>query len=286
MHLASLGGAWAAYAAHLRFCVRLPPLCAAMVMLPPWLQWAREAANNDASWLRSLRDLAMAPFFGNSIAARLRCAPQTKDGGDMLLLGHYRAAQRTCVLLPTAGSAAKQGANGTANGAAILPQPMATAADCTADDSNEDAGVLQLWVVNTHLDHAEPSIRAAQAAAICGWMEGVRGSAAGIVVMGDLNAPEGEAAHAVFESYGFVSAHRSANGCEPAVTWPSGLQAPLMDQGEPHCADYLYVYTAPGHAIEVVAAGVAGDEAHPSDATLYPSDHLAVTSRLRVTRKA
>ena len=41
---------------------------------------------------------------------------------------------------------------------------------------------------------------------------------------------------------GFRSAYAEANGAEPAVTWPSGLQAPAMDtDGDPDCLDYIWV---------------------------------------------
>jgi hypothetical protein len=64
-----------------------------------------------------------------------------------------------------------------------------------------------------------------------------------------------------------------------------------MDVGEPHCADYVYVWTAAaqsgaqsggqsggqsGARARVVAASIAGDAPDAADPTLYPSDHLAV----------
>lgn len=104
--------------------------------------------------------------------------------------------------------------------------------------------------------------------------------------MGDLNAPADEPTHAVFERRQYASAYKRFHGREPAVTWPSGLQAPLMDTGEPHCADYIYVYESPGYAIDVVAADLRGDQPPPEDPTLYPSDHIAVNVRLRIMRKA
>jgi hypothetical protein len=55
-----------------------------------------------------------------------------------------------------------------------------------------------------------------------------------------------------------------------------------MDEGEPHCADYVYVYSGAGASVEVVAAQLAGAEPHPCDASLYPSDHVGVAVRLRV----
>jgi hypothetical protein len=60
------------------------------------------------------------------------------------------------------------------------------------------------------------------------------------------------------------------------------LQAPLMDDGEAHCADYVYVYSGAGASVEVVSAQLAGAEPHPADETLYPSDHLGVAVRLRI----
>ena len=48
--------------------------------------------------------------------------------------------------------------------------------------------------------------------------------------------------YARMRAAGFRSAYAEANGAEPAVTWPSGLQAPGMDtDGEPGCLDYIWV---------------------------------------------
>ena len=99
---------------------------------------------------------------------------------------------------------------------------------------------------------------------------------------GDLNAPPDEAAHTIVEQHGSQSAHRVAHGQEPPVTWPSGLQAPLMDEGEPHCADYVYVRGGQGCGLEVVAAQLVGQEPHPEDKTLYPSDHVGLKVMVRV----
>lgn len=57
-----------------------------------------------------------------------------------------------------------------------------------------------------------------------------------------------------------------------------------MDTGDPHTADYVYVGPSPGYALRVTAAGVAGDAPAPGDATLFPSDHLALHVRLSVAR--
>jgi hypothetical protein len=49
-----------------------------------------------------------------------------------------------------------------------------------------------------------------------------------------------------------------AHGSEPAFTWPSGIIAPLMDEGHSYCADYIYVWQAAGYTLQVcVCGGVA-----------------------------
>jgi hypothetical protein len=68
------------------------------------------------------------------------------------------------------------------------------------------------------------------------WMDPLRADCAGVVITGDLNAPPGEGTHLALRRGGYSSASQLANGGEPKVTWPSGLVAPLMDEGEPHCA--------------------------------------------------
>jgi hypothetical protein len=249
------------------------------------------------------------PFFGNSLALRLPFAPP--GDGDCLPLGSYRAAQRVLVRLgaPRGGgggdgeaSTSGGGGGGSSDGGAPPKRARRSAGGGGAEAGPSGAapppasppsasggggsGGLALWVVNTHLDHASAATRAAQAAAICDWMAAAPGGAAGVVIMGDLNAPEGEPAHGVLAARGYASAHRAAHGAEPKATWPSGLVAPLADRGDPHCADYVYFAAAAGYRIAVIAAGLAGDAPSPADATLYASDHLALRVALRVSRAA
>lgn len=33
-------------------------------------------------------------------------------------------------------------------------------------------------------------------------------------------------------------------------TWPTGIQAPLMDEGDFECLDYVYVWSAPGYDVK------------------------------------
>jgi len=75
------------------------------------------------------------------------------------------------------------------------------------------------------------------------------------------------------------SAYAEANGAEPAVTWPSGLQAQAIDDdGDPGCLDYIWVRGA----IRVVSARLAFDRPAMDDPGLYPSDHVGVEARVEV----
>lgn len=78
------------------------------------------------------------------------------------------------------------------------------------------------------------------------WMEPVLSEAAGCIILGDMNAPPNEDLHRLFRRRGFRSAHRAVHGRDPVMTWPSGIIAPLMDLGDPHCADYIYFKAASG----------------------------------------
>ena len=135
-------------------------------------------------------------------------------------------------------------------------------------------------VAVTHLHHAVPDAaeRDGQATALLDWLAGGPEADARIA-MGDFNADPAEPAYARMVAAGFRSAYAEVHGKEPAVTWPSGLQAPAMDtDGEPDCLDYIWLRGA----IRATEARLAFDRPHPDDPTLYPSDHLGVSARLEV----
>ena len=104
-------------------------------------------------------------------------------------------------------------------------------------------GQRTLWFANTHLHHvpAEASVREEQAKAICAWMAAAPAADAQIIV-GDFNTPPFEPAYGVMTAAGYRSAFKEANGAEPPVTWPSGIQAETMDtDGDPNCLDYIWL---------------------------------------------
>ena len=123
-------------------------------------------------------------------------------------------------------------------------------------------------------------VRDEQTTAILAWLEDAAAADA-TIVMGDFNADPAEPAPARMQRAGFRSAYADANGVEPAVTWPSGLQAPAMDtDGDPSCLDYIWVRGA----VRVESAQLVFDRPHPEDPTIYPSDHLGIAAWLEIGR--
>ena len=142
------------------------------------------------------------------------------------------------------------------------------------------SGGATVLVAVTHLHHAVPASaeRDRQAATLLDWLAGAP-DAVGVIVMGDFNADPREPTYARMVDAGFRSAFADANGAEPPVTWPSGLQAPAMDtDGEPDCLDYIWVRGA----VRVGDARLVFDRPHPDDPTLYPSDHFGVAAHLEI----
>jgi endonuclease/exonuclease/phosphatase family metal-dependent hydrolase len=142
------------------------------------------------------------------------------------------------------------------------------------------AGGSSVVVAVTHLHHVVDGAadRDRQAAALLDWLAAAP-TADATIVMGDFNADPQEPTYARMGAAGFRSAHAEANGGEPAVTWPSGLQAPAMDtDGDPDCLDYIWVRGA----VRVVDARLAWDRPDPSDPTLFASDHLGISAHLEI----
>jgi len=138
-----------------------------------------------------------------------------------------------------------------------------------------------LRFVTVHLHHTTDEEgarhRDEQAARLLQWLAALPAVPATIMV-GDFNANPREAAYGRLAGV-FRSASVEANGREPDVTWPSGLQAPAMDtDGEPMCLDYIWL----GGAVHAVTARLVFDRPAVGDATLYPSDHVGVAAQVRL----
>lgn len=141
-------------------------------------------------------------------------------------------------------------------------------------------GGSRLLYAATHLHHvpADESVRDEQVARLIEWLDSAP-SAAAQVLVGDFNAEPDEPACARLRAAGFRSAYLEANGAEPAVTWPSGIQAPGMDtDGEPGCLDYIWLRGA----VRAVDARLTFDRPAVTDPTLFPSDHLGLAAHVVV----
>jgi len=134
---------------------------------------------------------------------------------------------------------------------------------------------LRFTVVHLHHPPEAHAERLEQVERLIGWTVPVPGC--DDIVVGDFNADPREPAYARMANAGFRSAYRETHDAEPAVTWPSGLQAPAMDtDGEPDCLDYIWCR---GDAI-VNAARVVFDRPAVDDPTIYPSDHFGLSATL------
>jgi endonuclease/exonuclease/phosphatase family metal-dependent hydrolase len=141
-------------------------------------------------------------------------------------------------------------------------------------------GGKRLAFAVTHLHHvpADEAIRDEQVASLVGWIDAGPDVDAQVVV-GDFNAEPDEPAYRRMTEAGFRSAHFEANGTEPAVTWPSGLQAPAMDtDGDPGCLDYIWLRGS----VRAEACRVVFDRPAVGDPTLYPSDHFGLSAQVVV----
>ena len=166
-------------------------------------------------------------------------APIRLGDGDRFDLGHGRSALRVAVTPPETGA---------------------------------------LEFVVTHLHHVvdDAAEREVQARALTEWLASITGP---LVVVGDFNAEPTEPAYGVMLEAGFRSAHLEANGAEPPVTWPSGIQAPGMDtDGDPGCLDYIWLRGD----MSVEDCRLAFDRPAVDDPTLFPSDHFGLAARVRV----
>jgi endonuclease/exonuclease/phosphatase family metal-dependent hydrolase len=131
----------------------------------------------------------------------------------------------------------------------------------------------------THLHHIVPAadIRDQQAALLIAGLDGGPAVDA-VIVIGDFNGEPDEPMYARMVDAGYRSAYAEANGSEPAVTWPSGLQPPAPGNYDPGCFDYIWIR---GQA-EVDSCRLVFDRPAVDDPGLLPSDHFGLGARLRV----
>ena len=178
--------------------------------------------------------------------------------------------------------------------AILVEESLAGAAGSALDEDRVDLGLgreahrvvvrlsggSSLTFAVTHLHHppAAAAERARQVGTLLEWVLAGRSTDA-LVVVGDFNASPAEPAYVRMANAAFASASLAANGVEPEVTWPSGLDAPAKDtDGDPSCLDYIWVR---GSA-RVLDCRLAWDRPAVGDPTLYPSDHLGLLATIEV----
>jgi len=98
----------------------------------------------------------------------------------------------------------------------------------------------------------------------------------GEILLGDFNADAWEPVVKLIESAGFRSAHRLANGTEPAVTYPTPLLTGADRPKRDRCVDYVFVRGP----LSVAACRLAYDQPSPEDSALFPSDHFGLVADL------
>lgn len=233
-----------------RWWERLPLLVSDMAALQPDLLGLQEVvfvmgqdrligAGGEATY-RAVQGWAGRPEYGNSLLVK---EPLVATDVERLDLGMHRSAHRVRVALPGGSSVA---------------------------------------VTVTHLHHEVDGAaeRDDQAATLLAWLGGDGApSADAEIVMGDFNADPREPTYARMGGAGFRSVYLEANGAEPEVTWPSGLQAPGMDtDGDPDCLDYIWVRGT----VKVLDAALAWHRPDATDPTLYASDHVGISTHLEI----
>jgi endonuclease/exonuclease/phosphatase family metal-dependent hydrolase len=236
-----------------RWDERLPLLLADMAALQPDLlglqevvyplQQDRLIGAAGSAHYTTVRAWAGRPEYGNALLVR---SSLERVATDRLELGNARSALSAAIRLPGGG---------------------------------------RVSMIVTHLHHKtlDEAIRDDQTKLLLDWIDpsSARTDGPGVpqIVVGDFNAGPDEPAYRRMAGAGFRSAYLEANGAEPEVTWPSGLEAPGKDSdGEPDCLDYIW-FRGP---LEVESAGLAFDRPAVGDSTLYPSDHLGLSARLRL----
>lgn len=127
-------------------------------------------------------------------------------------------------------------------------------------------------------DEAGDAERVEQARAILEWCDPDaerEHSISHTILLGDFNCGVGSAPYKGVLLAGFMSAHLEATGAEPESTFPTGLQAPYMDDSAPMTTDYIFHR---GDRLNLESARLAADTPDPADHTLYASDHKALVA--------
>lgn len=139
-----------------------------------------------------------------------------------------------------------------------------------------------IYFVNTHLHDLmeDDYVRKLQAEQMLFWVDQFADFTKDLVVIvGDFNAKPDSKTYRHFVDRGYVSAHAHANGAEPELTFPTGLQAEFMDTDPPGTFDYIFLK---GNGFTIKHAEVLGRKCDERDSTIYGSDHVAIAADIDI----
>lgn len=139
-------------------------------------------------------------------------------------------------------------------------------------DLDPEAEGAELLFVNTHLHHqGGDEVRRPQMQAI---LDAIAGEEGPVILTGDLNATPDSETLAIAYQAGFVDAGENAGPTSPIRL----AKDPALTQNPRNRIDYILVRGP----VEVLEAEIAFDQ--PAENGLYPSDHLGLVARVRITR--
>ena len=132
-------------------------------------------------------------------------------------------------------------------------------------------------MLNMHLHDLmhEGNIRLHQMEAVCYWITAYAKPEDVIVMVGDFNAEPDSETYRFIEDQGFVSTYKLANGAEPKITFPTGLQAQFMDTDPPATLDFIWLK---GDKVKVAKSERMGGRPDEADNTIYGSDHFPLVT--------
>lgn len=131
-----------------------------------------------------------------------------------------------------------------------------------------------LTIANTHLHHKpykDESIRLPQIQAVVSWLD----RSENVILLGDFNATlKSKTVQHALQTY--QSTYSAIHQCEPDQTFPT----PLIDKDfKPRTIDYIFFR---GRALHPFCCHLVGNQPHPDDKTLYPSDHFGISAQFNL----
>jgi len=138
-----------------------------------------------------------------------------------------------------------------------------------------DSRPIDVYVTHLYMSRGDDSLRLFQAQQFLAWIES-RNDAERRIVCGDFNAPL-DAPSAALMATRFRPTQIAPTAFTPLADTDGTVSHPYWPRMD-RCIDYIWV----AGPLEIVASEVCFHRAHPTDATLYPSDHAGVWADLRM----